>query len=383
MKRALEGIRVLDFTHFVAGPWATSLLADFGADVIKVEDPASGDGSRHLDRAFGPGMSSYFVGMNRGKRSLALDLKRPESQEAIHRLLETTDVLIANFRPGVLDRLGLGYPALAARYPRLLYVSLTAFGESGPLADRPAMDIIVQAAGGVMGLTGEAGRAPVKVGAPVADFTGSYMAFGAIALGLFARERDGKGQLIELNLLDGQVSMLANFMVGHALTGRPEGPQGGGHPQIVPYQVFRSADGFIVVGCLTQDFWLALCQELGRPDLAADPRFASNAERVNHRSALVPELEAAFLERSSDAWLQALRTSGVPCGPVHSVREVAAHPQVRANGMVIETQHPLLGPLTVVGNPLHLRATPPRARSPRAAARRAHRRGAARDRASG
>ena len=235
MTPALSGIRILDFTHFVAGPWATSLLADFGADVIKVEDPGGGDGSRQLDSAFGPGMSSYFVGMNRGKRSIALDLKSARGRAVIDRLLQDTDVVIANFRPGVMDRLGFGYEQLAARNPRLLYVSITAFGERGPLAKEPAMDIIVQAAGGVMGLTGEPGRAPLKVGAPVADFAGSYIAFSAISLALYVRERQGIGQKIEINLLDGQVSMLANFMTGHALSGHPEGPQGGGHPQIVPY----------------------------------------------------------------------------------------------------------------------------------------------------
>jgi crotonobetainyl-CoA:carnitine CoA-transferase CaiB-like acyl-CoA transferase len=296
--------------------------------------------------------------MNRGKRSLALDLRAPTARDVLARLLDTADVLIANFRPGVMERLGLGYEALAKRHPRLVYVCITAFGESGPLADKPAMDIIVQAAGGVMGLTGEPGRTPVKVGAPVADFVGSYLAFSSIMLALHVRHTQGIGQKVNVNLVDGQVSMLANFMAGHAITGKPEGPQGGGHPQIVPYQVFETADERIVVGCLTQGFWQALCEVIGRTELIADPRYVDNAARVRHRDALIPELERVFAGRGSRAWLAALEAHGVPCAVVARVEDVAGSAQIRVNGMIREAEHPTLGTIRVVGNPLHLQSTP-------------------------
>ena len=359
MKRPLSGVRIVDFTHFVAGPWATTMLGDFGADVIKIEHPTGGDGSRHLDNTFGAGMSSYFVGLNRSKRSLALDLSSQRGRAVIQRLIGTADVLIANFRPGVMERLGLGYESLAAKFPRLIYVSITAFGERGPLSHKPAMDIIVQAAGGIMGLTGEANRAPVKIGAPIADFVGSYLAFSAVSLGLYVREKHGMGQPIEINLLDGQVSMLANFMPGHAITGVPEGPQGGGHPQIVPYQVFETSDGNIVVGCLTQEFWLGFIKVLGLSELQDDPRFASNAARVANRDALVPMIAAAIRGRSKKHWLKDLMAQGVPCGEVASLGDVASNSQVRQNEMVVEMDHPKLGTVTIVGNPLKLRGTPP------------------------
>ncbi|HYF17857.1 MAG TPA: CoA transferase [Ramlibacter sp.] len=359
MTAALAGIRILDLTHFVAGPWATTLLADFGADVIKVEHPDRGDGSRYLDEVFGAGMSSYFVGLNRGKRSIALDLQSPDGIEVVGQLLEGCDVLIANFRPGVLQRLKLDYESLAQRHPRLIHVSVTAFGEGGPMAARPAMDIIVQAAGGVMGLTGPSDGSPVKIGAPMADYLGSYMAFSAIALALFVRQKFGFGQAIEVNLLDGQVSMLANFMAGHARTGKPEGPQGSGHPQIVPYQLFDTVDGSIVIGCLTNHFWLGLCDALELPELKADPRFLTNGARVAHRDVLVPVIAARIAQRTTAAWIPLLERQGVPCCEVSSLADVASSEQVRRNGMVRDTVHPRLGPVRVVGNPLRLKATPP------------------------
>jgi len=355
----LAGVRVIDLTQFVVGPWLTTLLGDLGADVIKIERPGTGDGSRRLDRVFGEGMSSYFIGLNRSKRSIELDLHTPEGAEVVARLLDGADVLIANFRPGVMERLGLGYERLAERYPKLVYLSITAFGEEGPLASKPAMDIIVQAVGGVMGLTGEQGRPPVKVGAPVADFVGAYMAFGAVLLGLYVRQTQGIGQRVDVNLLDGQVSMLANFLTGFAMTGEPMGPQGGSHPQIVPYQVFQTRDSYIVVGCLTEGFWRGLCDVIGRPDLTDDPRFLTNADRVQHRADLVPILSEIFGARPSSAWLALLEERGVPASAVNTTREVVANPQVRLNGMIVDATHPSLGPMTLVGNPFHLHATPP------------------------
>ena len=366
MKLALDGIRVLDFSQFVVGPWATSLLADYGADVIKVERPGSGDGTRNFDRVFGPGMSSYYVGMNRGKRSLELDIARPEAKDVLERLLARTDVLIANFRPGVLERLGLGYEQLAQRFPRLIYVSITAFGETGPLAGKPAMDIVVQAVSGIMGLTGEPGRAPVKVGAPVADYIGAYLVISSVMMALFVRITQGIGQKVDVQMIDGQVSCLANFMAGHAVTGRPEGPQGGGHPQLVPYQVFATSDSYVVVGCLTEGFWRALCEALERNDLTSDSRFALNPDRVAHRDELIGILSEIFLRETSAQWILRLEAGGVPCAEVASLQQVAHNPQLRQNEAIVEMEHPTVGPVTLVGNPIHLRGTPPRMAAPAA-----------------
>lgn len=363
MKSALDGVRVIDFTHFVAGPWATSMLGDYGADVIKIEKPGAGDGSRYLDHEFGRGLSSYFVGMNRSKRCLALDLSVPESRAVIDRLLETADVIIANFRPGVMERLGLGYETLHARYKRLIHVSITAYGEDGPLAKKPAMDIIVQAQGGVMGLTGEPGRPPVRVGAPVADFVGAYLALSAVLLGLYVRDTQGIAQQIKVNLLDGQISMLANALTGYARTGSPEGPQGSGHPQIVPYQVFETSDLPIVVGCLTEAFWRSFAAAIGCVELTADPRFATNADRVVNRAALLSVISPVMARQGHANWLQRLEKAGVPCAGVNNLRQIIDSEQVRQNGMIEAVHHAEHGVMTLVGNPLHLCSTPPRPHS--------------------
>ncbi len=359
MRPSLEGVRVIDLTHFVAGPWATSLLGDFGADVIKIERPDVGDGSRHLDRLFGEGRSSYFVGLNRSKRCLALDVHTPDGQEVLHRLLATADVVIANFRPGVMQRLGLGYEQLKERYPKLIPVSITAYGEDGSLATKPAMDIIIQAQGGVMGLTGEPGRPPVRIGAPIADFVGSYLAFSAVVLGLYVRETQGISQQIEVNLLDGQVSMLANLMAGYAKTGNPTGPQGSGHSQIVPYQVFETLDQPIVIGCLTEEFWRSFCKTIGREELVNNPYFLTNADRVENREKLIPILDVIMKGKCHADWLSEMEAHGVPCASINNLQDLIDSEQVTRNGMVQTISHPSLGPITVVGNPLHLRATPP------------------------
>jgi crotonobetainyl-CoA:carnitine CoA-transferase CaiB-like acyl-CoA transferase len=360
VKSSLEGIRIVDLTHFVAGPWATSLLGDFGADVIKIERPGVGDGSRHLDRLFGEGRSSYFVGLNRSKRCLALDVHTSDGQEVLHRLLATADVVIANFRPGVMQRLGLSHEQLKEKYPALIPVSITAYGEDGSLATKPAMDIIIQAEGGVMGLTGEPGRSPVRIGAPIADFVGSYLAFSAVVLGLYVRETQGIAQQIEVNLLDGQVSMLANLMAGYAKTGDPTGPQGSGHSQIVPYQVFETLDQPIVIGCLTEEFWRSFCKTIGREDLVENPHFLTNADRVENREKLIPIVDGILKSKHHSDWLREMEANGVPCARISNLQDLIDSDQVTRNGMVQTISHPTLGPITIVGNPLHLRATPPK-----------------------
>ncbi|MGW1950867.1 CaiB/BaiF CoA transferase family protein [Streptomyces sp. NPDC001940] len=355
----MDGIKVVDLTQIASGPYATSMLGDFGADVVKIEPP-SGDPLRRIDNTFGPGESAYAYSVNRSKRAIALDLKTAAGFDVLERMLEDADVLAVSMRPSAAAKLGIDYASLAERHPRLVYCSITGYGESGPLAGRPGMDLIAQARGGVMGTTGEPGRTPVKVGPAVGDFLCSYLAMNAILLGLRVRDRDGTGQQVSVNLLDGQVSLLANLSVAYHRTGVPFRPMGGAQTNIVPYQVFATADGWMVVACLTEKFWVNLCHALGRGDLLADPRYAANADRVRNRNDLVPELERIFATRSAAHWVPLLDASDVPCSPVNRLEEVFEDSQVVNNDMRLVLDHPIHGEIVTVNNPIHLSRTPAR-----------------------
>ena len=357
-RRPLAGIRVLDLTHIGAGPLATSMLGDMGADVVKVEAPGRGDATRHYDEVFPGADSSYFLGINRSKRSIAVDLKAEAGLEIVRKLARESDVVVENYRPKALRRLGLDYPGVLKLNEKIIYCTITAFGAHGPYADRPGMDILVQGLGGVMGLTGEKGRPPVKIGPPLADFIGSYLAAYGIALALLARNRDGAGQLVEISLLDGQISSLANYLTGFHANGKPAGPSGGGHPQIVPYQVFGASDGYLIVACLTEGFWRNLCNAIDRGDLENDPRFATNSLRTRNRDVLVPVLAEIFEGKSKAEWMGILSAADVPCGPVNTLSETFSDPQVRHNEMIIELQHPKAGPIKVPGINVKLSRTP-------------------------
>jgi len=359
MSQALDGVRIVDLTQIASGPYAMSMLGDFGADVVKVEPPA-GDPLRHIDNTFGPAESAYSYSVNRSKRAISLDLKNAEGFEVLNRMLASADVLAVSMRPSAAAKLGVDYASLATRFPRLVYCSITGYGEDGPLAERPGMDLIAQARGGVMGTTGEPGRTPVKVAPAIGDFLCSYLAMNAILLALRVRDRDGIGQQVSVNLLDGQVSLLANLSVAYHRTGVPFRPMGGAQTNIVPYQVFATADGWMVVACLIQKFWINLCRATGRSDLIEDPRFATNAERVANRDALVPLLEAMFAEQTTQHWVQLLDVGDVPCSPVNRLEEVFVDPQVVNNGMRLVLQHPRHGEIVTVNNPIHMSHTPAR-----------------------
>ncbi|MER5527349.1 CoA transferase [Streptomyces sp. NPDC002677] len=359
MTQPLDGIKVVDLTQIASGPYATSMLGDFGADVIKIEPP-SGDPLRRIDNTFGPGESAYAYSVNRSKRAIALDLKTAAGFGVLERMLADADVLAVSMRPSAAARLGVDYASLAELHPRLVYCSITGYGESGPLAGRPGMDLIAQARGGVMGTSGEPGRTPVKVGPAVGDFLCSYLAMNAILLGLRVRDRDGTGQQVSVNLLDGQVSLLANLSVAYHRTGMPYRPMGGAQTNIVPYQVFATADGWMVVACLTEKFWVNLCHALAREDLAGDPRYATNADRVRNRNDLVPELERAFAARPTAHWVPLLDAGDVPCSPVNRLEEVFEDPQVVNNDMRLVLDHPVHGEIVTVNNPVHLSRTPAR-----------------------
>ncbi|MEV6929189.1 CoA transferase [Dactylosporangium sp. NPDC051485] len=354
---ALDGVRIVDVTQIASGPYATSMLGDFGAEVIKIE-PIVGDPLRQIDEVFGKGESSYSFSVNRSKRAISVDLKSAEGQRILHRLLQDADVLMTSMRPSATSKLGLEYATLAPRYPRLIVCSITAYGDDGPLANNPGMDILAQARGGTMGTTGEPGRTPVKVAPAIADFLGSFLAMNGVLLGLRARDRDGVGQQVSINLLDGQVSLLANLATSYYKTGIPFMPQGGAQSNIVPYQVFGTSDGWIVVACLTQKFWPLLCRALGTPELADDPRYVTNALRVQHRATLVPYLEQIFATRTAAEWIAALEPHDVPCAPVNRLHEVFDDPQVAHNRMLLSLQHPRHGDFRTTANPIHLSRTP-------------------------
>lgn len=355
---SLDGIRVADFTQVGAGPYCTSLLGDLGADVIKVEPPG-GEPFRYVDNLYGHGDSAYFFGINRSKRAIAVDLKSDEGREVIDRLLATCDVVITSMRPKALSALGLDYAAVARAHPQIVHCSITAFGESGPLADDPGMDILAQALGGVMGLTGEPDGKPMKVGPPVADFIVAFLAGFGICAALRARDRDGVGQSVTLNLLDGQVASLANFVTPYLKTQIPIRPVGGGHPQIVPYQVFPTADGWIVVACLTERFWPGVCRAIGQEALQDHPDYRTNPVRLRHRDELEDLMTKILMTDTTAKWLQRFRSEDVPVAPVNRLEDVINDPQVLHNEMLLEIEHPRYGTFRTVNNPIKMTRTPP------------------------
>ena len=354
---ALSGVRIVDLSQIAAGPYCTSMLGDFGADVVKVE-PITGDPLRVMDDVFAKGESAYFFGLNRSKRDVAIDIKTPMGQEVLHRLIKGADVLVVSMRPSALTRLGLSFEDLAERYPRLIYCEITAFGETGPLAEQPGMDILAQALGGIMGLTGEPGGSPLKAGVPIGDFVCSFLSCLGITLALRVRDRDGVGQKVSVNLLDGQVSLLANYVALYSRTGVPIRPIGGGHPQIVPYQVFEAADGPFIVACLTERFWPLLCGAIGQPEWVSHPDFATNVDRVRHRDVLVPMFSKVFKTKDRAYWINKLVAVDVPASSVNHLEDVLVEPQVVHNGMLLDLIHPHHGKVSTVNNPVHLSLTP-------------------------
>ena len=356
-KPPLSGIKVIDFTHIAAGPWAASLMGDLGADVVKVE-PLSGESFRVIDNIFDQGESAYFYGVNRSKRSLAVEFRTPAGREVLRRLVAQADVALVAFRPEAVIAMGLGYDDFRAINDKIVYCSLTAWGEDGPRSHLPGMDLLAQAIGGTMGLTGEPGRPPVKVGPPIADFVASYLVGFSVCAALVARARDGAGQQVSVSLLDGQDASIANYVAPYMRTRRPVRPVGGGHPQLVPYQVFQSRDGYFIVAAFNDKFWQLLTAAIARDDLTRDPRFDTNEHRVTHRDVLIADLQAMFMTEDSAYWLERFEGRGVPCGPVNRLEETVADPQVLHNGMIVELEHPRYGRYQTVGTPMKFSRTP-------------------------
>ncbi len=361
MDKALTGIRVLDLSRVLAGPWASQTLADLGAEVIKVERPGHGDETRSwgppwLKTADGSdGPSAYFLSCNRRKQSITIDFSQPRGQALLRELAGKSDILLENFRPGGLARYGLDHASLSTEYPELIYCSITGFGQTGPYRDRAGYDLLLQAMGGLMSITGEpesAGGKPAKVGVALTDILTGLYATIACQAALAERERSGRGQYIDLSLMDVQVATLANQAMNHLVGGQVPGRMGSAHPNIVPYQAFETADRPLVITVGNDAQFSRLCRVLGLGELADHPDYATNAARVAHREQLIPRLQAALAEASREYWLKQLETAGVPAGPVNDMAEVFADPQVQARGMAGTVPHPSLGPVPNLNNPL-------------------------------
>ncbi|MDH6214179.1 CaiB/BaiF CoA transferase family protein [Streptomyces pseudovenezuelae] len=355
---ALTGIRVLDLSRILSGPLATMVLADLGADVIKVEDTKGGDDTRHWGPPFQGTEASYFLAANRNKRGVSVDLKTAQGREFVLRLADRADVLVENFRPGSADRLGLGYPELSLRNPGLVYASISGYGQTGPWASRPGYDAIAQAQSGMMSITGEAGGPPMRPGIATADIGAGMWATIGILTALYARRSSGRGQHIDISLLDGQLAWLTYVAGGYFTTGVAPGPHGTAHPTIVPYEALAAADGHVMIAAGNDRLWRRLTETVGLPDLAHDPRFATNPDRVRHRTELIPLLESALARRDCAQWAEALNSAGVPCAPISTVEEALTSEQAVARAMVQELHHPTAGQLRTVASPLKLSGTP-------------------------
>ena len=360
MEAALSDVVVIDLSRVLAGPYCTMILGDLGATVIKVEQPGKGDDTRHFGPPYISGESAYYLGLNRNKRSITLDFSVPEDKERLLELIRTATVLVENFRPGTLEKQGLGYEALKALNPGLIYCSISGYGSTGPYASRPGYDFVAQAESGIMSVTGAIDGEPMRVGVPVGDVSAGMFGCMAILAALRVRDRTGKGQFIDISLLETTTSLLSNVSSNYLISGEEAQRYGNGHPNIVPYQAFRTRDGYVVVACGNDRLYQGLCRLLGRDDLGADPRFASNPQRVRNREELVPVLQEEFLQRDTGDWLPELRAAGIPCGPINSVGQVFNDPHMQARGFVWECEHPTAGTIRLSGSPIHLSETPTR-----------------------
>lgn len=361
----LKGLRVVDLTRVLAGPTCTQMLGDMGAEVIKIERPDAGDDTRGFAPPYMPNTreSAYFVGVNRNKKSVTIDIAKPEGQAIVHKLLENADILVENFKTGALAKYGLSYEDLKNQYPGLIYCSITGFGQTGPYAPRPGYDALIQAMGGVMSLTGDPDGEPQKVGIPVADlFAGLYGTIGILAA-LRHKQATGQGQQIDIGMLDTHVAWLANQGMNYLATGENPPRLGNQHPNIVPYQVFPTADGYMVLSIGNDPTFERFCKNFALEHLLADERYATNAARVGNRALVTETLTAVTKTRSTDEWINKLEALKIGCGPINTLDRVFADPHVQARNMLVKMQHASGEEVTVVANPVKLSATPPDYRS--------------------
>jgi CoA:oxalate CoA-transferase len=351
----LSGITVLDLTRILAGPYCTFLLAELGARVVKVEPPEKGDDAREYG-PFRNGKSTYFSSINRGKESIALDLKAPADREVFERLIERADVLVENFRPGTLDKLGYGWETLHRRFPRLIYAATSGFGHTGPHSRRPAYDMVVQGLGGIMSITGHPGQPPVRIGASIGDIGAGLYTAVAVNAALFHREKTGEATKIDIAMFDCQLALLENAVMRYTVTGEVPGPLGARHPSIAPFEAFATADGAMIIAAGNDSLFAKLCEALARPDLASAPEYRTNDLRCANEPALKRAIEATLVQKTTGAWIEILEAAGIPCGPINNVAQALAHPQVAARNMTVTVNDPVAGALTLAGNPLKFSA---------------------------
>jgi CoA:oxalate CoA-transferase len=343
-----SNLLVLDLTRVLAGPFCTMMLAELGARVIKVEEPRGGDDARHF-APFAQDQSAYFASLNRGKESIALDLKDEDDRAVFWKLLRHADVLVENFRPGTMERLGLGYEQLREANPRLIVASVSGFGQTGPWSRKPAYDLIVQALGGLMSVTGRPGDPPTKAGTSIGDITGGLFLLAGIAAALYHRERTGVGRRVDVAMLDGQLAILESAIMRYAASGQVPGPMGNRHPSITPFEAYDAADRPLILAAGNDALFARLCQALGRPELAAEPRFATNSERTHHADELKEALESVLRTAPAAHWIDVFEAAGVPCSLIQNVAESVAHPQTLARNMIVRA-----GELFMAGNPIKI-----------------------------
>jgi len=351
----LSGITIIDLSRILAGPYCTLLLAELGARVIKVEPPHQGDDARQYG-PFRNGKSAYFISVNRGKESIALDLKSPAGRETFERLLDKSDALVENFRPGTMEKLGYGWDALHPRYPRLVYAAASGFGHSGPYSHYPAYDMVVQGLGGIMSITGHPGMPLTRVGTSVGDLAGGLYTAVALNAALLHRERTGEATKVDVALFDCQLALLENAIMRYTTTGEIPGPMGARHPSITPFEAFATRDGNLIIAAGNDGLFIKLAQALDRTDLVENPLFRTNALRNEHQEALRAEIEGVLRGQETGHWIAVLEAAGVPCGPVNNIAQALAHPQAAARNMLISVDDPVTGPLELAGNPMKLSA---------------------------
>jgi crotonobetainyl-CoA:carnitine CoA-transferase CaiB-like acyl-CoA transferase len=361
---ALDDVAVLDLSHALAGPFASTLLADYGARVVKIEPPGAGDISRAWGPPFYGSEPSYFVNLNRNKQSAEIDLKHPEGRELFFRLMERSDVVIENYRPGTLDKLGIGYEPARARHPGIVYCSVSGFGQTGPYRDRAALDLIVQAESGMISVTGEPGGRGVRCGVSIADVTaGLYATFGIMAA-LHARHRTGRGQYLDVSMLEGQLGLLQGMIGAYIADGVVPEPMGTAYKALLPYQTFRTRTRDLALAVGSDKLWRAFCPLVGLAELVDDPRYATNPARAANRASLIARLQEAFLTRTYEEWEAILVPAGIPMGAINTLDAVVDHPQVAARGALVELDHPVAGKVRMVGVPVRMSETPGAVRVP-------------------
>jgi len=360
----LRGIRVLDLSRILAGPYCTMMLGDLGAEIIKVEQPRVGDGTRQWGPPFKGGESAYFICINRNKKSITVNLKHPRGIKIIKQLVEKSDVLVENFRYGTMDKLGLDYETLKKINPKLIYCTISAFGTTGPYRELPGYDFLVQAMGGIMSITGEPDGPPMKVGVAIVDVTAALYATSAILAALFYREKTGEGQKVETSLIEAQVAWLINVGSNYLVSGEVPKRYGNAHPNIVPYQVFKAKDGYVALAIGNDLQWKKFCELAGVKELAENPKFETNPKRVENRKELIKILDKLMLEKRGKEWIKLCRDNGIPCGPINTIDKVFNDPQVLNRGMVVEVDHPTAGKIKLAGIPMKFSRTPALVKSP-------------------